>query len=95
MDIHVIIRFQARPERLDDFAQLLDQVKLNLPKVDGCRAARVFRHEDQPGGFTLLETWASRAQHEAHLAHVVASGRWAEVLTHLAADPVSHYGRVV
>jgi len=91
MDINVIISFQALPERINDFTELLDEVRRELPKVPGCLGARVFRHEDQPGGFTLFETWASRAQHAAHIEQVVASGRWAHVLSHLAENPVSHY----
>jgi len=91
MHIHVIIDFQAKPERLGDFADLLDEVKRALPHVPGCLAAQVFRHDDQPGGFTLFETWVSREQHRAHLDDVVASGRWAHVQSHLAADPVSRY----
>ena len=91
MDINVIIRFQAKLERLNDFADLIDQVRRDLPHVPGCLGARVFRHEDEPCGFTLFETWASRDQHGAHLQQVVASGAWARVLTHLVADPVSYY----
>jgi quinol monooxygenase YgiN len=88
--IHLLISFQARTEAAADFAALLQQVKQDLPQVRGCRGVRVFRHEN-PCTHTLLEEWDSRAEHQSHIERVVASGDWARIRAHLAADPVSHY----
>jgi len=86
---HLLITFQARPEAASDFTALLQRVKHELPQVSGCRGVRVFADSSDPCVFTLLEEWESSARHQAHIERVVASGEWARIRAHLAADPVS------
>jgi len=91
--IQVIITFETKPEASSPFTALLDQVQLDLPRVNGCKGVRVFSRSDSPCMFTLLEHWDSEAAHQAHIAQVVASGAWDSIAAHLAKDPVSHYYR--
>lgn len=88
---HLLITLRTRPEATSDFATLLQRVKHDLPQVSGCRGVRVFADHDDPCVFTLLEEWESIARHQAHIEHMVASGEWARIRAHLAADPVSRY----
>jgi quinol monooxygenase YgiN len=91
MSVHVIITFVARAEKLRAFREILDDVKVQLPKVAGCEAVRVFRDSGNERVFTLLETWQSEAQHRAHLATVVNTGGWDHIAAHLESPPVSSY----
>lgn len=91
--IQVIITFETKPEAASPFAALLAQVQQDLPRVNGCAGVRVFAGSDDPCVFTLLEHWDSKASHQAHIAHVVASGAWDSMAVYLAKDPVSHYYR--
>lgn len=91
LPVKVIVRFEARPQARAAFAQLLAQVKEDLPQVPGCTGVRLFTGHEQPNVFVLLEDWQSQALHQAHLAQVSASGAWERLATHLAGDPVSLY----
>ena len=93
MEIKLIITFHARPEKRLAFGALLEQVKQTLPRVKGCKGVRVFNSAADPCVFTLLETWESEEQHRAHIEQVRSSGTWANIATHLAAEPVSGYYR--
>ncbi|MDZ7939343.1 MAG: antibiotic biosynthesis monooxygenase [Rhodoferax sp.] len=94
-DIQVIVTFEARPESTTPLSALLSQVRQQLPLVDGCKSVRVLIRRDAPQVFTLVEDWQSTAQHQKHLATVVASGAWDTIAALLAADPVSHtYGEL-
>jgi quinol monooxygenase YgiN len=88
---NVIITFKSTPEKLAEFGKLLSQAKLELPKVNGCEAFRVFNDVSDPCTFTLVETWTSEADHKANMEKMVASGLWSHLATHLACDPTSGY----
>ena len=56
MSTDVIITFKSKPEKLAAFVNMLNQVKNDLPKVVGCKAARIFNDVNEPCTFTLVET---------------------------------------
>ncbi|MEP6720820.1 MAG: antibiotic biosynthesis monooxygenase [Variovorax sp.] len=89
--INVIITFEAKPERASAFAELMQQVKQSLPSAQGCRGVQLFGHGDNACVFTLVESWESRGQHQAHIAGVVSSGAWEAMAAELAREPVSCY----
>ncbi|MDQ0610581.1 quinol monooxygenase YgiN [Variovorax sp. W1I1] len=89
--INVIITFEAKPERASAFAELMNQVKQSLPSADGCRGVQLFSRSDNDCVFTLVESWASKGQHQAHIAGAVASGAWDSLAKELACPPVSCY----
>lgn len=91
MTIQVLVSFCVRRDKLAAFQQLMRQVNDALPKVAGCEAVRVMHDVSDPTRYTLLESWRSRAEHEAHLAALDASGDWARLREHLDADPTSAY----
>lgn len=91
LPVKVIVRFEARVEAQAAFAQLMAQVKMDLPQVPGCTGVRLFTGHEAPNVFVLLEDWQSAAQHQAHLAQVKASGAWEQIAAHLAAEPLSLY----
>jgi quinol monooxygenase YgiN len=91
MEICVLVTFTTLPEKRKAFADLLTEVRAQLPRVAGCKSVRVFDHPTTSGTFTLLETWESEAVHKAHLDQVIQSGAWEHILGHLSSPPHSSY----
>ena len=91
MSVHLIVSFVVRQQRLASFRTLLDGVKRDLPKVPGCVAVRVFNQSDRQHIFVVVEHWQSQEHHRAHLEHLVHSGGWEHISSHLEAAPVSTY----
>jgi quinol monooxygenase YgiN len=89
--VNVIITFEVKPKHASTFAEIMNQVKQSLPSADGCHGVQLFGHSDNARVFTLVESWASRRQHQAHIAGVVASGAWAAIAVELAHEPVICY----
>lgn len=95
MSINVIITFKSKPEKLAAFVKILNGVKNDLPKVEGCKAVQIFNDINEPGVFTLVETWDSEGMHKKHIEGVMASGGWGHIASHLASDPISSYFKVL
>lgn len=91
MHIDVVVSFKVEETRVAAFRQLMHSVKTSLPTVSGCLGARIFQGIDDASLFTLVERWESRERHSAHIAQLVASGQWAQILDYLAAEPVATY----
>jgi quinol monooxygenase YgiN len=95
MTINFLISFQVKEQELDSFKNILGDVKINLPKVEGCQSVAVLAQLDNPLAFTLVETWESRALHGAHVDALVTGGQWDVIAAHLTADPASaYYGEI-
>ena len=91
MSTNVIIIFKSKPEKLAAFVEILNQAKNDVPKAAGCKAFRIFNDVNEPCTFTLVETWASEAEHKKFFEGMVSSGFWSHLATHLACDPTSGY----
>lgn len=89
--INVVVTFETKPEATQTFAELLQNISKELPKIDGCHHAHVTVCVDNPQRFMILESWQSKDVHAAHLNKVIASGVWEQIAVHLSATPVSHY----
>lgn len=87
-----LITFDVNPDNIPKFENLLTSVQADLPKVEGCLNVDIFRHEGPAANrFTLLETWASKSLHQAHVARMQDSGQWANIEEMLAEPPAGHY----
>jgi len=91
MSVKLIITFKIKKEKLASFLNIIKDVKINLPKVDGCQGVIALQSEDDKYTITLLETWENTEKHKAHITHVVDSGAWEKIASHLSEDPVSGY----
>lgn len=91
MSITLLVTLVARPESIAEIERTLEDVKDYLPKVDGCESVRICRGLDDPALFTLIESWSSRAQHEAYQRGVAEAGGWGHFTRHLVGDAVSVY----
>jgi quinol monooxygenase YgiN len=83
------VTFQPKPEHLAAFAELMDSVKNELPKVEGCLNLRILRQDQGPTTFLLIEDWQSAELHDAQIARLVASGDWAAIEAMLRCPPIT------
>lgn len=91
MPVNLIISFNVKEEKLQSFKDIMNDVKINLPKVSGCQTVRILNRLEDPLAFTLVETWDSREMHGAHVEQMISSGQWEVVAGHLSSEPVSGY----
>lgn len=91
MTTNVIITFTVKPEKQSDFLNILNSVKCDLPKVDGCNGVKIFSSNENNNIFTLIESWDSEEKHKSHIAGVVESGDWDVIESHLSKSPESSY----
>lgn len=88
---HLIIVFHVAEGRLDDFLPIMTGINEGMSGEKGFESAVVYRDEDEPLTFTLIEKWESRALHRAHYDRIVESGDWANILAMLTEKPVLRY----
>ncbi|GAB1267033.1 hypothetical protein NBRC116493_02860 [Aurantivibrio infirmus] len=91
MTTNVIITFTVKPEKISDFVNILNSVKIDLPSVEGCNGIHIFSDSKNNNVFTLVENWDSEDAHKKHIAGVVESGNWDTISSHLEKDPESSY----
>ena len=91
MSITLLINFKVKPEKLEAFTELLAGVQTDLPGKGGCKDIRILRNIDEETAIALVESWASKADHQAHFDEIVASGAWDHVKSHLVAEPSRGY----
>jgi quinol monooxygenase YgiN len=88
---HLIIVFHVAEDRLQDFLPIMTGINEGMASEEGFQSAVVYRDADNPLSFTLIETWESRALHEAHYDRIVASGDWENIKGMLTETPVLRY----
>ena len=60
-DIHVIIRYRAKPQYEETaLRELADLVAVVRAAEPDCTGITIVRHEKDPGEIMLIETWTSR-----------------------------------
>ena len=91
MDIQLIITFQVKKEKLPSFMKIIEEVKKNLPQADGCRGVQVFQADEEKSTITFIETWENIQKHKEHIKHVIDSGDWKYISSHLIGEPKSHH----
>jgi len=91
METKLIITFKIKKEKLQSFLNIVKDVKINLPQIDGCKGVEVFQAIDDKYKITFIETWENVKKHEKHIKHVVDSGAWESISSHLVDAPQSQY----
>ena len=82
---------RAKKEKIEAFNIIMNSVKTDLPKIEGCRAVTVYRSSTDESKFTLVETWESKEQHQAHLNKLTTDGTWDMIASQLSHEPESDY----
>ena len=91
MSVNVIVSFEAKKEKIDEFNKIMSSVKTDLPKVNGCISVDIFKSSTNEYKFTLVETWESKELHQTHIDKLSKDGAWEMIASHLSKDPTSDY----
>jgi len=95
MPVNVVVHFKTQVAKQAAFQAIMEAVKTDLPQVPGCLAVSVMQSIEDPCRFTLVETWADRNSHQAHIERLTADGTWAGIESHLEDQPGSGYFRLL
>lgn len=75
MDYVIIVEFRAKPDKVEDFAALIDRHAHNSRTLEeGCLVFDVCQDPDDPTRFVLYEVYRDQAAHAAH--RETESYRW-------------------
>ncbi len=88
---HLIIRFSVSEENLDAFLDIMTNINSLMASEEGFISAQVYRSNNDPLAFTLIEAWKTQAAHETHFEHINTSGDWAGILAMLTKEPEMSY----
>ena len=91
MSANVIITFTVKPEKADSFKAIMNSVKIDLPKVEGCLNVGIYNDQSNTNVYTLVESWESEELHQKHISGVIGSSGWDAISEHLTCDPASSY----
>ena len=91
MNIKFIISFEVNNNDLSKFEEILNSVKSELPKVNGCLGVSIYKSSASLNEFTLVETWKTKEDHEKHVDHLVKEGSWETISKLLLSSPKSDY----
>lgn len=64
---NVIVLFDVKPERRQDFINAIAEVTPHARQAPGNLGFNTFQYEDDPNKFVLVEGWESAEAHETHL----------------------------
>jgi quinol monooxygenase YgiN len=91
MSVNLVISFKVKDDKLQSFKNIMNDVKTNLPDVQGCQNVKILNNTENPLQFTLVERWDSKEIHGSYVEGLVSSGKWNFIAEHLQEDPVSGY----
>lgn len=89
--IRVIVHFNVKSEEKNTFRIILNNLKHDLPKVNGCNGLVIYEDHTNPQKFTLIESWDTVDAHKQHIENLIASGSWAGIAALLNGDLSSNY----
>lgn len=91
MSVLVIVDFLFKPEGVDPF---METVKERLPfarTYEGCQEIDLFRDEDDPNHFVLVERWESRPHYDKYRAWAMAQPGTEQLVQALQRDMTTMY----
>ncbi len=86
-NIKVVLKVQARPEKLADVRSLLLDLAAQSRKENGCVDYQVLQSTADPCEFVAIEEWTSKAALDAHMTSVHVQAAFAKAPSVLAKNP--------
>ena len=75
MSVVQIVALEAAADKGDELRPLLEGGRDVALAVEGCEGFEIYRSQEKPEAFVMIERWASAEQHQGHFqANVVESG---------------------
>ena len=91
ISVQAIVKFNIKKEKLEEFLKIMESLKVDLVKVEGCLSINIFQNSDEKEIITVLEYWESIQKHQEHIKTVVDSGGWEFISSLLTKPPLSSY----
>ena len=91
MTVLVTAEMFIKPERVDEFLQLLQAALPETRAYKGCEGLDTFVNKDDEGHIFFVERWAERADHETYLQWRTEQGMFDVLADFASAPPKVHY----
>lgn len=85
--VFIVARLQAKPGQAAEVRSILQALVAPTLKEQGCLRYELLQRQDDPTAFVFVETWASDASLEAHMATPHFQGALPRLLPLLTAPP--------
>lgn len=93
--VFLMIRFNVAEPSVPEFLEIMTNINDLMASEEGFMSATVYRDNDDPLSFTLIETWKTRALHREHYDRIVENGDWENILGMLTAEPDMSYNGIL
>lgn len=91
MSTTFIIKFNVKTTNLANFTNIMQTVKTELPKVNGCNGVTIYQNSETQTSFTLVENWQTKQAHQSHIQTLTDNGEWDKIAALLSETPDGHY----
>ncbi len=91
MSIWVTIDLPIRPERRDDFLELIKGTAPDTRAYDGCELFDIYLDQDTAGRVLFYERWESKEKQEKYMAWRTETGGIDSLGEYLAGEPTFSY----
>lgn len=91
MAVKIVIDLQAAPGNGDALAQMFRDVVPDTRTFAGCVECAVFRNQDDPEQFSIIETFTTRDAYQAYLDWRSETGLLAELGALLGGAPTTRF----
>ncbi|OUR96795.1 hypothetical protein A9Q84_10670 [Halobacteriovorax marinus] len=91
MHHYVIVNFTVKQNKISSFVEKMNELKAQLPKVNGCEEVSIYQDKSNTVSFTIVEKWKSPKEHQEHIENITNDGSL-EAISSLLAKPMSGYG---
>ena len=91
MAVKIVIDLQAAPGKGDELADMFRAVVPDTRTFAGCIECAVFRNQDDPHQFSIIETFTTREAYQAYFDWRVSTGDIDKLGALLGGAPTSRY----
>ena len=86
-----IIHFEVKTKSLNEFHNIMQNVKQELPNLEACNSVKIYRDNENPEKYTLVENWKSPESHQSHVQELINNGTWEHISNLLEIPPTASY----
>ena len=91
MSVLVLVEVSLKPEKVNDFMNLVVNELHHSRGFDGCNGITVHKNQDDSNNVVVVEDWDSRQHYEKYLAWRTERGDVEKLAAFLAGEPSTRY----
>jgi len=91
MAVTVLVEFHCKPENIDQFKSLYEEVIPDTYTYNGFQSIEFVKNQDDPYNFFLIEKWDSRQHYEAYFAWRLETGLIDKLAAMSSQAPIIRY----